>query len=96
MSSNNTGRPKTMDSEAVLQAIETNPTRSIEEYKARLAYHSLVWCVPFMTLTKAFGTVKLCLMLPKQDLCLLIFYNLFYTFLCLKILSAVPALKFYY
>ena len=42
------GRLKTVDSEAVFRAIETNPTSS-REYQASSASHSSVWLVTFTT-----------------------------------------------
>ena len=59
------GKPKTVDSEAVLQEIGVNRTSSIGESQASLASYCPVWSVTFMTLTIASKDVELCLTLPK-------------------------------
>ena len=50
-------RPKTVDSKAVLQAIEVN--------LVSLASLSPRWFVTFTTLAKVFRATELCTMLPK-------------------------------
>ena len=51
-------RPETVDSETVLQAIETNPVSSTQSFHP-------VWFVTFRTLTKASEAAELFHRLPK-------------------------------
>ena len=66
------GRIKTMDSEALPQAIEANP-----EYQLSLESHRPMWFVTSMTLAKTSGPAELCLMLPKYWLTLILIYLLY-------------------
>ena len=59
------GRPKTINSEAVLQAIEANQSSSTQEYQASLASHKPVWFAILVTSAKVSRASKLCLILPK-------------------------------
>ena len=57
-------RPKTMDSEDVFQAVETNLV-TLGEYQVSSVSHSPVWFITFTTSAKVSRVAKLCLMLPK-------------------------------
>ena len=56
-------RSKTVDSVAVLQAIEANLLSST--YQVSLSSHSLLWVILFSTSAKASRASELCLMLPN-------------------------------
>ena len=58
------GRPKTMDYEAVLQTIDANRV-ALGEYQARLASHNSLWFVTFMTSIKSPIADELCATLSK-------------------------------
>ena len=55
----NTGWPKTINSETMLQSIEADPVIALGEYQMNMASHSSVWFVTFMTSAKAFWAYEL-------------------------------------
>ena len=61
------GRPKSVDCEAILQAIETNLVNSSTQRISGIGLASLhpVWFITFTTLAKASRTTELCLTLLK-------------------------------
>ena len=61
-------RSNSLDSEAVLQAIEVNRESSIRRVSGEL----VVWFITFTTLAKASGTAEFHLTLPKLLICLYI------------------------
>ena len=87
------GRPKTVDSEAMLQAIEVIPTSNTQSIK--WACHlSSVWFVTFTTLAKASGAVELYLMLP-QNIAKLLTHSSSWLFVSQRTVKQKLWIKFY-